>query len=89
MSDDPVFTERMTMHLNGGSEFSELHFRVLVDGHETPIRHHRRTDGSPKYRITDDVFACACGAELDRRADPRASLRDWLREHARCGGVPG
>lgn len=77
------FTETMTMHLNGGSLFSELHFRVLGDGRELPITHHRRTDGRPKYLVTDDVFRCTkCGAEFDVRATRRVGLMDWLIEHA-------
>lgn len=77
------FTESMTLHLNGGSKFSELHSRVSGDGRELPIMHRRRTDGSPKYLITDDVFHCtACDAEFDRLAAEGAGLVDWLTEHA-------
>jgi len=82
------FTESLTMHLNGGPEFSTLHYRVHGDGEELPITHHRRTDGSPKYLITDDMFHCeACGADFDRLAAGRVGLRDWLVEHAACAGT--
>lgn len=77
------FTETMTMHLNGGSKFSELHYRVSGDGRELPIMHYRRTDGSPKYLITDDVFHCtACGADFDGIATRRVGLMAWLIQHA-------
>ncbi len=54
MSETPKFTQRMTLHLNGGSEFSELHYVVLADGEETKITRHTRTDGSPRYNIVAD-----------------------------------
>lgn len=76
------FTEQMTMHLNGGSEFSELRYRVYGDGRELPITHARRTDGSPKYLITDDMFRCTCGAEFDRLAAKGVGLVAWLTQHA-------
>jgi len=83
------FTENLTMHLNGGSKFSELHYRVMGDGRELAITHHRRTGGRPKYLITDDVFHCkACGADFDALASKRVGLLDWLAEHSGHGTSP-
>ena len=45
----PVFTQRLTMHLNGGSKFSALAYEILADGAATGITRHKRTDGRPKY----------------------------------------
>lgn len=79
------FREHMTMHMNGGSKFSELHYRVSGDGQELPITHHRRTDGSPKYLITADVFSCKkCGSDFDCLATRRVGLMAWLLEHSAC-----
>lgn len=77
------FTQDLTMHMNGGSKFSELHYRVRGDGRELPITHHTRTNGRPKYLITDDVFRCkVCEAEFDCVATKRVGLLAWLEEHA-------
>lgn len=48
----PILTRRMTMHLNGGSKFSELHYEILADGQKTGITLHERTNGRPHYRYT-------------------------------------
>jgi hypothetical protein len=32
------FTQRMTMHLNGGRKFSELHYAILADGKPTNLK---------------------------------------------------
>lgn len=77
------FTEQMTMHLNGGSNFSELHYRIYGDGRPLDILHHRCTGGSPKYLIMDDVFVCrVCKSEFDCIAMGRNGLMGWLLEHA-------
>jgi hypothetical protein len=71
----------MTMHVNGGNKFSELHYRIYANGVETPITHYRRTNGSPKYLITDEVFRCG-EEEFDVMATKGVGLLDWLRAHA-------
>lgn len=48
------FTQRMTLHLNGGSKYSELHYVICADGEETKITRHVRTDGSPNYKTVAD-----------------------------------
>jgi hypothetical protein len=84
------FTQNMTTHINGGSEFSELHYRVAADGRETPVIHHQRTAGSPKYLITNDWFRCMeCDVAFDNRAARGVGLRAWLEAHAhRSADVP-
>jgi hypothetical protein len=47
-----MLTTRLTLHLNGGSKFSERHEDILADGEPTGMTMHTRTDGSPEYRIT-------------------------------------
>lgn len=74
------FTQRMTTHLNGGSEFSELHFAVFADDRPTPIMRVRRTDGSPRYRITHDVFICG-EDRFDVLETKGVGLMQWLRGH--------
>ena len=54
--DKKKLRKRMTAHLNGGPKFSELHYRVTYDGKDTPLSHHRRTDGRPSYKITQDEW---------------------------------
>ena len=82
----PEFTQRLTMHLNGGSKFSTLDYAVYADGRPTPIVRGRRTGGRPKYLVTDDVFYCkACKAEYDVLAPGgRSGLPAWLEAHAGC-----
>lgn len=80
MSEEPKLTKRMTMHLNGGNKFSELHYEVLADGKLTGITQHRRTNGSPKYLITDDIWRCG-DDEFDARAVNNVGLLDWIKAH--------
>ncbi len=77
--DRPVLTQSMTMHLNGGSKFSELHYMILADGEETGIQRLRRTDGSPKY-ITQDVLTR--GEESFDVLETRGvGMIDWILAH--------
>lgn len=79
-----TFTQKTIMHLNGGSHYSVLYYRVYGDGEELPITHYVRTDGRPKYLVLEDRFSCTgCGAEFDRMAG-HAGLLDWLAGHAGC-----
>lgn len=80
MSDKPKLTQRMTMHLNGGSKFSELHYKILADDEETGITRHVRTDGSPKYLTTVDVLCC--GEETFDVLETRGvGMIDWIFAH--------
>lgn len=78
------FTERLVMHLNGGRNFSVLEYRVLADGKETAIRHVKKTSGSPKYLLTEDVFQCE-DHTYDRLKLRGVGLKEWLQAHASIG----
>ena len=80
MSDKPVFTQRMMMHLNGGSSYSVLEFRVYADGKPTAIKRVKRTSGRPKYLIEVDTFACG-GDEFDVVATKGVGMMEWLIAH--------
>lgn len=57
MKTEPKITGEMTLHLNGGSKFSSLHYKVLVDGKETGINRLTRTNGRPNYKkISDELY---------------------------------
>jgi hypothetical protein len=72
-------TQRLTLHLNGGDKFSELHYEVLADKEPTGITIHKRTDGSPNYRYT--AFEVHCGDEtLDVLTAPKGAMMPWIRE---------
>lgn len=77
----PEFTQKMMMHLNGGSKFSELRFRILSDGKETSVTRVKRTSGSPRYLITVDLFSDG-KEEFDVMATRGIGLREWLETHA-------
>jgi hypothetical protein len=80
MSDKPRLTQGMTMHLNGGSEFSELHYKILADGKETGITRLKRTSGSPEYLVTVDVLISGGhgGVEFDVLAAKGFGMVDWI-----------
>lgn len=81
-SGKPKLTQTMTMHLNGGSKFSELHYKILADGEETGIKRCRRTDGSPKYLVTCDVLFI--GEEtFDVLATRGVGMTEWILAHMR------
>ncbi len=73
----PVLTQRLTMHLNGGSKFSELRYEIDADGTPTGIRRLRRTGGSPRYLITDD-FLWRGGESFDVLATKGVGMKDWI-----------
>ena len=69
------------MHMNGGSKFSELHHDVYRDGEKTEIKRHTRTNGSPKYLKTEDIFAC--GEDwFDMLETKGVGLQEWLEKHS-------
>lgn len=71
------FTQSLTMHLNGGKDFSALQYKILCDGKPTNIIRVRKTGGSPKYLITSDIFACG-KEEFDNLAAKGVGLQEWL-----------
>ena len=67
--------QRMTLHLNSGSESSELHYVIIADGAETKITRHTLTDGSPNYKIVADELHF--GEEtFDMRKDK--DVKTWI-----------
>lgn len=73
------------MHLNGGRDFSELHYEVLADGEPTKIVRRVRTDGSPGYLKTVDCFICGDDV-FDVLATKGVGLKDWLLSHVSRAG---
>lgn len=80
----PKFTQRMTLHLNGGSDFSRLNYDVMRNDKQTVIKRYMVTDGSPDYKKTQDIFVASHGKDdhiwdvLVQKAD---GLEDWLEKH--------
>lgn len=75
-----AWTQKMTMHLNGGREFSTLAYDVFVDGQPTNIVHVIQTNGSPKYLKTSDVLRCG-QEEFDILATHGVGMKEWLEAH--------
>jgi hypothetical protein len=75
------FRQQMTLHLNGGSKFSAFRYRILANGKETGIVRHKKTNGSPKYLITEDFFICG-DERFDVMATKGVGLQAWLEAHA-------
>ena len=64
--------------LNGGSEYSQLHYVVTLDGKDTNITWHTFTDGSPDYKIIGTELHCGdetWDAIKQGRGQP---LADWI-----------
>lgn len=76
----PVLTQQMTMHMNGGSKFSELHFQIYADGAPTKIRRCKTTNGRPEYLITSDTFSCGEDT-FDNLAARGKGLEEWVLAH--------
>lgn len=73
----PKMTRRMTMHLNGGSDFSELQYEWFADGNPTGIRQYVRTDGRPQYKVMVNV--CTHGdEEYDLLKGDSHGLAEWV-----------
>lgn len=79
METEPKITGQMTLHLNGGSKFSELHYKVLVDNKETGITRHTRTDGSPKYKKVADELHYGEDT-FDILACKGVGIKEWIME---------
>lgn len=76
------FTQSMTMHLNGGSKFSQLHYKILADGKETGITRHTATNGSPQYLTTADELHF--GSETFDVMETRGvGMMEWIETHAK------
>lgn len=89
-----VFTQRMTMHLNGGTKFSELRYEILADGKPTSLRRVVRTSGSPKYLKTQDVIwdsdkADDPSAAFDVLATKGVGMVAWLENHVKVHEAKG
>ena len=79
------WTQQMSMHLNGGSKFSELVFRLYRDGQETGITRRTltrrtRTNGSPKYLKTIDVLQSG-DETFDILATRGQGMLQWCEAH--------
>ncbi len=81
-----TYTQKMTMHLNGGNTFSELHYSILADGVETGITRHTRTYGSPHYlKIADELHA---GEDtFDVLANRAVGMIAWIESHLDRAGA--
>lgn len=80
-----VFTQKMSMHLNGGSKFSELRYNIYADDKLTNLKRTTRTSGSPKYVKTVDVIFNKDNVELcfDILAAGGVGLNDWIIAHVK------
>lgn len=81
------FTQQLSMHLNGGREFSELHYNIFADDKPTTLKRLTRTNGSPGYIKTQDViWDTARPDEADAMFDVLASkgvgLSEWILKYA-------
>jgi hypothetical protein len=77
-------TQQMTLHVNGGENFSELHYKVLADGKETGITIHKRTNGRPEYKYT--AYEIHYGEEtFDALAAHGKGMTKWIEERAKRG----
>lgn len=78
----PKLTKRMTMHLNGGSDYSVINYDVYADGKLTPIKNTVRTDGRPNYKTTVNVWTCG-DEEYDLLKGNNHDLCEWLLKQLR------
>jgi len=76
------FTAKMSLHLNGGSEFSVLAYDVFYKGKPTEITRSTKTDGSPHYKKVSDRFICG-DDEFDVLERGKEGLMDWLVAHTK------
>src|ERR1051325_6120682 len=75
------WTQSMTMHLNGGKEWSQLNFAIFCDGKPTNIVRVTRTSGSKTgYLKTVDEFQCGEDT-FDVLATRGAGMIAWLEAH--------
>ena len=76
------FTQKMSMHLNGGSKFSQLNFDIFADGKPTNLTRVTRTAGSPKYLKTVDVISDG-ESRFDVLQTRGVGMEKWLTEHVK------
>lgn len=74
------FKQNMTLHFNGGSDFSSLHYEVTADGKPTDITRFTKTNGRPQYRKTEDKLICGDDV-FDVLATKGVGIKDWLESH--------
>lgn len=77
------FTQKLSMHLNGGKTFSELQHNIFADGKATNLKRCVRTNGRPKYLKTMDVIWDATRpndptASFDVLATQGVGMQEWL-----------
>ncbi len=78
----PVFTRRRLMHLNGGREWSSTTYEIFRDDQPTGIIRFRKTNGSPKYLITEDLL-WKDEESFDVMATQGVGMQEWLESHSR------
>lgn len=76
------FTQKMSMHLNGGSKFSQFNFDIFADGKPTNLHRVTRTGGSPKYLKTQDIISDG-ELQFDVLATRGVGMEQWLSEHVK------
>ena len=86
---EPVFTQTLNCHMNGGRKFTVLIYDVLADGVRTGITRTKETAGAPRFALKTDVFVTHEGARFDVLATRGKGLLDWLRAHARTPAPEG
>ncbi len=73
--------QHLTLHLNGGEEFSEMHYVLWVGGKVTKITKHVQTNGSPEYKIM--ISELHFGDDtLDLLISSQNQLTKWIEERA-------
>lgn len=75
---EPVLTQTLKMHLNGGSKFSERVVEILADEKPTGITIHTSTNGRPQYLITAKVIRYR-DEEFDLMAATGEDPMEWIR----------
>lgn len=76
------FTQQMTMHLNGGSKFTQLNYAIFADGKPTNLTRTTRTGGSPQYLKTMDCIGD--GNEVfDVLSARGVGVEDWVNAHVK------
>lgn len=79
---DMKLTQHMTLHINGGNKFSELHYEIKADGQPTGITRHTLTNGRPKYLKTTDVLVKG-DERFDILASKGVGMIAWIEARAK------
>jgi len=76
---DIKLTQRLKMHLNGGSKFSSLVYMIYADGRDTGITRTTKTKGRPHYLIAEDTLSF--GEEtFDIMQTKGVGMKEWILE---------